>query len=52
MLKKTTAVMIFKIASPSPLTSSNRDIPYGFTTKTIECSLDEVKMFKEEMQRI
>ena len=51
-LKKTTAIMIFKIASPSPLTSSSREIPHGFTTKTIECSLDEVKMFREEILKI
>ena len=51
-LKKTTAIMIFKIASPSPLTSSARSVPHGFTTKRIECSLDEVKRFREEMLRV
>jgi hypothetical protein len=46
------ATMIFKIASPSPLTSGKRAIPHGFTTKTIDCTLDEVKMFREEMLKI
>ena len=51
-LKKTSAVMMFKIAEPSPLSSSSDSVPNGYTTKTVECSLDEVKLFREEMQRI
>jgi len=44
--------MMFKIAEPSPLSSSSDSVPNGYTTKTVECSLDEVKLFREEMQRI
>jgi len=60
-LKKTTAIMIFKIAEISPLTASSQGsggapaitkTPQGYVTKTVECSLEEVKKFKEEMLRI
>merc|ERR1712166_1669311 len=51
-LKKTSAIMVFKIAETSALTSNSSSCPNGFITKTVECSLDEVKQFKEEMQRI
>jgi hypothetical protein len=59
-LKKTSAIMIFKIAETSPLTTSLGSgagglvtkTPQGYVTKTVECSLDEVKRFREEMQRI
>jgi len=60
-LKKTSAIMIFKIAETSPLTASAQGpgagglvtkTPQGYVTKTIECSLEEVKSFREEMQRI
>jgi len=44
--------MVFKIAEPSPLSSHTDAIPNGYTTKTLECSLDEVKLFREEIQRI
>lgn len=52
-LKKTTAVMVFKIAEVSPLAvSSSGARPEGFVTKRIECSLDELKNFREDIQRI
>lgn len=53
--------MIFKIAETSPLTAGTGShggapaitrTPQGYVTKTVECSLEEVKKFKEEMQRI
>ena len=53
--------MIFKIAETSPLTAAASSTggapaitrtPQGYVTKTIECSLEEVRKFKEEMQRI
>jgi hypothetical protein len=52
-LKKTTAIMIFKIAETSPLTVSSAGTrPEGYVTKRIECSLDELKSFREDIQRI
>ena len=60
-LKKTSAIMIFKIAETSPLTASSQGAagvpavtktPQGYVTKTVECSLEEVKKFREEMLRI
>ena len=49
-LKKTTAIMIFKIAETSPLTVSSAGIrPEGYVVKRIECSLDELKSFREDI---
>jgi hypothetical protein len=45
--------MIFKIAETSPLTVSSAGTrPEGYVTKRIECSLDELKSFREDIQRI
>lgn len=47
-LKKTNAVLIFKIAEPSPLASTTG----GYSIKRVECSLNDVKKFKEELVRM
>jgi len=41
-------VLIFKIAENSPLASSSG----GFQIKRVECSLNELKKFKEELLRM
>ena len=47
-LKHTTAVLTFKIADVSHLEGTSS----GYTLKRVECSLDELKKFREEMVRI
>ena len=47
-LKSTTAVLTFKIAD----TASLDNIQSGYKLKTIECSLDELKKFREELAKI
>ena len=51
-LQKTTAVIMFKVSNPSPLSVQGKGVPDGYTTKKIECSLEEVKMLREEILRI
>ena len=62
-LSTTRAILIFKIAESSPLIPPESNlsqtglaavnyIGQGFCEKRVECSLGEVKMFREEIQRI
>ena len=47
-LKMTTALLTFKVADNAVLDSTHS----GYHTRTIECSMDELKRFQEELSRI